>query len=83
MLDVRQPEEYRAARMAGSTLIPLDQLAQRLEELPRDRLIVAMCHSGNRSGVATALLTRAGFDAANLKGGITQWQKAGLPVERE
>jgi rhodanese-related sulfurtransferase len=82
MLDVRQPDEYREAHVGGSTLIPLDQLVQRLDELPRDRQIVAICRTGNRSGVATGMLRRAGFDAINLKGGIVQWQKRGLPVER-
>jgi rhodanese-related sulfurtransferase len=64
-------------------LIPLDQLALRLDELPKDREIVVVCRSGNRSGVATALLERAGFDAINLEGGMIAWQKEKLPLERE
>ena len=83
ILDVRQPDEYQAGHVTGSQLIPLDQLALRLDELPRDRPIVAVCRSGNRSGVATGMLKRAGFaDIANLKGGILAWQKQGLPVEQ-
>ena len=83
ILDVRQPDEYQAGHVPGSTLVPLDQLALRLDELPRDRPIVAMCRSGNRSGVAAGLLKRAGFtNVANLKGGMIAWQKQGLPVER-
>jgi rhodanese-related sulfurtransferase len=83
VLDVRQPNEYRQGRIKGSTLIPLDQLALRLDELPKDREIVVVCRSGNRSGVATALLERAGFDAINLEGGMIAWQKEKLPLERE
>lgn len=82
VLDVRTADEYNDAHLAGSMLIPLDQLALRLADLPHDRPIVALCRSGNRSGVATTLLQRAGFDAVNLAGGILQWQQQGLPVER-
>lgn len=81
VLDVRSPDEYRQAHVPDSTLLPLDQLALRLNELPSDRPIVALCCSGNRSGVATQLLTRAGYDAVNLKGGIIAWEKQGFPVE--
>jgi rhodanese-related sulfurtransferase len=52
LLDVREPQEYAEAHIAGSTLIPLGQLSLRLNELPQDRPIVAVCRSGNRSGVA-------------------------------
>ncbi len=82
VLDVRQPEEYRHGHVAESTLIPLDQLALRLDELPKDRPVVAVCRSGNRSNVATGILKRAGFDALNVKGGMLAWEQANLPVER-
>lgn len=82
VLDVRQPDEYQQGHVQGSLLIPLDQLALRLGELPNDRPIVALCRSGNRSSVATGILARAGFNAVNLKGGIIQWEKQGLPLER-
>lgn len=83
VLDVRQPEEYKEVHVAGSTLIPLPDLAMRLSEVPRDQTIVAICRSGNRSGVAMSMLARAGFhEVANLEGGIIAWQKQGLPVER-
>lgn len=82
LLDVREPAEFRESHIAGSQLLPLDQLPFRLGELPRDRPIIAICRSGNRSGVATTLLRRAGFDASNLRGGLLAWNKQGLPVER-
>jgi rhodanese-related sulfurtransferase len=83
LLDVREPAEYVEARVAGSTLIPLGQLATRVGELPRDLPIVAICRSGNRSGVALQLLQRAGFtDVRNLAGGIIAWSRNGLPLER-
>jgi rhodanese-related sulfurtransferase len=82
VLDVREPEEFAEARIAGSTLIPLGQLAIRAGEIPRDRPVVAVCRSGNRSGVATEMLRRAGFaDVRNMRGGMIAWARAGLPWE--
>jgi rhodanese-related sulfurtransferase len=83
LLDVREPVEWSAGRAPGAVLIPLGQLSARLAELPRDREIIAVCRSGNRSGVATGLLRRAGFSrAVNMAGGMVAWTKHGLPVER-
>lgn len=82
VLDVRNPDEYQEAHLSGSLLIPLDQLTQRLHELPHDLTLVVMCRSGRRSTLATEQLRAAGFDAMNLKGGILQWIQQALPVER-
>ncbi len=82
VVDVRQPDEYVSGHVAGSQLIPLDQLSARLDELSPDRPLVAVCRSGNRSQVATNLLQRAGYDAVNMKGGLLAWEKARLPLER-
>ncbi len=83
LLDVREPQEYTEAHIAGSTLIPLGQLSLRLNELPRDRPIVAVCRSGNRSGVAARLLVGAGFPPVqNLRGGVVAWARGGLPLQR-
>lgn len=83
LLDVREPSEYAEAHLKGSRLIPLDQLSLRLSELPQDQLVVAVCRSGNRSGVAADLLQRAGYtQVLNLKGGMLDWTRQGLPVQR-
>lgn len=83
VVDVREVEEYQQAHVAGSVLIPLGTLAQRLHELPTDRPLVVMCRSGNRSQVAARLLRNAGRrDVQNLTGGIIAWSKANLPVEQ-
>ncbi|PZQ88187.1 MAG: sulfurtransferase [Leifsonia xyli] len=82
IIDVRQPDEYEAARVAGATLIPLGELTGRLDELPADRTLYIMCHSGGRSAQATAFLEAQGIDAVNVAGGITAWAGAGLPVEQ-
>lgn len=82
IIDVRQPDEYEAAHVDGATLIPLGELTGRLGELPADRTLYIMCHSGGRSAQATAFLEAQGIDAVNVVGGITGWYGAGLPIER-
>lgn len=83
ILDVREPAEYAEGHIAGSTLIPLGQLAHRAASLPADRPIVAVCHSGSRSGMAQQMLKRAGFaDVLNLRGGMIAWAHSRLPIKR-
>ncbi len=82
ILDVRQPEEYREGHIDGSRLIPLGDLPARIKDLPRDRPIVCVCHSGNRSGRAARQLAAAGYAVINLRGGMSAWNRAGLPVKK-
>jgi rhodanese-related sulfurtransferase len=82
IVDVREPDEFTDARVAGAVNIPLGTLPARLAEVPRDRAVYVMCLSGGRSARATAYLTGEGIDAIDLEGGITNWYQSGLPVER-
>ena len=82
ILDVRQPNEYRAGHIKGAKLIPLDELGRRMKELPEDTEILCVCRSGSRSGAAVGQLGRAGFEAMNLRGGMIGWQRAGYPVKK-
>ncbi len=82
LLDVRQPDEYAQAHIPGAILIPLGELSRRIDELPRDREIICVCRSGNRSHSATRHLLSAGFQASNLSGGMIHWSHAGLPVKK-
>lgn len=82
ILDVREEDEVAYARIPGSLHIPLFELQSRLDEVPKDRLVVCQCASGGRSLGATAVLLRHGRDAANLTGGIMAWARAGLPIAR-
>lgn len=76
VLDVRNPEEIAICRIAGSTAIPLPELASRLGELEASASIVVHCKSGVRSAKAIDLLQAAGFSQLkNLKGGIIAWIK--------
>jgi len=83
MIDVREPGEYAAGHAPGTQLIPLGQLERRLSELAahKDKPVVLICRSGNRSGQAQEILAKAGFtQALNVEGGMNAWAKAGLPV---
>src|SRR3954468_10788973 len=74
VIDVREPFEYDIARIDTAQLIPLGELAERVDELPRDKQIVVMCKTGARSASATAFLRQQGFsNVYNLQGGITAW----------
>ncbi|MFN8610555.1 MAG: rhodanese-like domain-containing protein [Vulcanimicrobiota bacterium] len=79
VLDVRTPNEYRQAHIAGSQHIPLTQLKHRLNEVPGQ--VVVHCQSGYRSSMAASLLRQHGIVATDLAGGIAAWQAQGLPVQ--
>ena len=81
ILDVRQPEEWNEFHVPDSTLIPLGELATRVNELPKDQEIVIVCRSGNRSAQARDLLLGAGFtQVTSMAGGLNQWKAAGYPT---
>ena len=75
VLDVREPYEAEIASIDADQLIPVDQLAERLDELEAapDEEIVVHCRSGSRSAKATKLLRAKGYDASNLAGGVLAW----------
>jgi rhodanese-related sulfurtransferase len=79
LLDVREPEEWRVGRIADVVHTPLGDL--RPESVPRDRVVVAVRRSGNRSGTAAIqLAAAAGVDVRNMAGGMKAWAEAGLPI---
>jgi rhodanese-related sulfurtransferase len=80
LLDVREPDEWSAGHAPEAVLIPLGEVQARLDEIPTDRPIVAICRSGARSGRVTEALSAWGYDAVNLAGGMRAWAAAGLPV---
>ena len=82
VLDVRTQEEWNDFHAPGTTLIPLDELPRRLDELPRDREIVVVCRSGNRSQQGRDILLGAGFtQVTSMSGGLNEWRSAGYPTE--
>jgi rhodanese-related sulfurtransferase len=82
-VDVREPEEWEAGRIAGVAWIPFGQLAARASELPAGENVVLICRSGARSGYAAEALHAEGAKVANLAGGMKAWVAAGLPIEPE
>jgi len=94
LVDVREPEEFvgELGHIAGSQLLPLGELVERVEN-GEDRTtlfpgapgrpLLVICRSGNRSGKACALLGEAGLArATNLVGGMLEWNRADLPIDR-
>jgi rhodanese-related sulfurtransferase len=81
LIDVRQPHEREAGRIAGDRLIELSQLAAEAATVDRGRPVVFYCRSGARSAMAAEAFAQAGFDAHNLAGGLLEWEAGGLPLE--
>jgi glyoxylase-like metal-dependent hydrolase (beta-lactamase superfamily II) len=73
VLDVREPDEVAEWAIAGSVNVPLGQLADRIDAVPREREVVVICAAGGRSAVAAQVLADQGFEVANLRGGMAAW----------
>ena len=83
VLDVRGHAEWEAGHLPGVENIPVGYLAERLDEVPRDRPVVVHCQSGARSAIAASVLRARGLtNVVNLTGGFAEWQARGHPVER-
>ncbi len=82
ILDVRQPDEFRQARIKGAKLVPLTEIYKHLNELPKGREIVCVCATGSRSRSAAKILAKEGFTVFDLQGGMTAWRRAKLPVQK-
>lgn len=78
LLDVRTPQEHIQLRIPNSILIPLDELRYTFRSLPKDKVYIVYCRSGERSAFATYFLRHMGYEAYNLAGGIIAW-----PYEKE
>jgi len=84
IVDVRERDEFNGplGRIKGAICIPLGELPRRLDDLSRDRPVVAVCRSGARSAQASVLLAKSGFPrVANLAGGMLRWRGEGQPVD--
>src|SRR4051812_30754919 len=83
LLDVRNADEWEAGHAPTAQWIPLPELERARFKLRRNRRIVCVCRSGQRSARATEALQGWGFEAANMAGGMKDWAKSGLPVVRD
>jgi rhodanese-related sulfurtransferase len=82
LIDVRQPDEYEDGHVPGALLVPLGDLARRIDEVPSDREVLVICRSGGRSLKAAEIMAAAGRRPVNVAGGTLAWVEAGRAVAR-
>lgn len=83
LLDVRTPGEYERGHIEGALHIPVDELRNRLDELPKDKRLYVHCQSGLRSYVACCMLAQDGFSCANVAGGYVFYEAAHTDNEQK
>lgn len=83
VVDVREPHEYEAGRIAGTRHIELERLPSQAGTIDRDRPVIFHCRLGVRSIMAAQAFRAAGYDARSMAGGIQAWADEGRPLEPE
>jgi rhodanese-related sulfurtransferase len=83
LVDVREQHEWDAGRIAGARHIELERVASEAGSLDPGRPLLFYCRLGARSGMAANAFRRAGYDAYSMDGGLTEWDRRGLPLEPE
>ena len=81
LVDVRGTDELVVAKFPDAIHIPMAEIPVRLDELDRTRPIAVVCRSGERSADVTRYLNHVGFKARNVRGGLRQWIRSGLPLQ--
>ncbi|MBP2030009.1 rhodanese-related sulfurtransferase [Methanohalophilus levihalophilus] len=82
IIDVRTVQEYEAGHLINSTLIPVSEISERLDEIPKDEPLLVYCRSGRRSTTAAGILEENGFCVIyDVDGGFNDWVAAGYPYE--
>ena len=82
IIDVREDDEFAAAHVPGAQHIPLGQVVDRIDEVPRDGTVFVICARGGRSAKAVEHYRNQGIDAVNVAGGTLAWIDAGHPIDR-
>lgn len=82
VLDVREPYEWRQVHIPFALHIPMNDVPQRLTELPQTTAIVVICAHGSRSYDVAGYLIEQGYQASSLAGGINQWARAGGEIRQ-
>src|SRR5918996_2882931 len=83
LVDVREPHEWDAGRIAGARHIELERLAEEAGSLDRERPVLFYCRLGARSEMAAGAFRRAGYEADSMDGGLTEWDRREYPLEPE
>lgn len=83
LLDVRTPDEFAEGHVPGAVNVPVQVLAERLAQVPKDREVVVYCESGRRAARAATLLREQGYtQVTEMQGSMKAWREAQLPVQR-
>ena len=85
VLDIREGDDYASGHLPRARHIPLSQLSKRVDEIGkfREKPVLVTCRNGAKAGAASRLLKQAGFkNVFELRGGVSAWQQASLPVEK-
>lgn len=83
LIDVREQDEWDRGHAAGAHFVPMSRLGDLVDEVPKDRQVLVICHSGGRSARVTHSLVTAGYDAVNVAGGSSAWAGADGPLESD
>ncbi len=83
VIDVREPYEREAGRLAGTRHVPLVELSAQAATVERDRPVVFYCRVGARSDMAAQAFRAAGYEAYSLRGGLVRWDQEARPLEPE
>jgi len=83
LVDVREPHEWDAGRIAGARHIAIARLTSEAGSLDRERPVLFYCRVGARSGMAAQAFRAAGYDAYSVAGGLVEWSRRGHPLEPE
>ena len=84
LIDVREDDEFTAARVPGAQHIPLGEVVERIDEVPTDGgTVYVICARGGRSAKAVEHFRAQGIDAVNVAGGTLAWIDAGLPIDAD
>ena len=83
LLDVREDDEWQAGHAPAAHHLALGRVPAEHDTLPKDADIVVICRAGGRSEQASVALRNAGYEAANIAGGMRAWAAAGLPVAKD
>ena len=81
VIDVREPDEYAAGHVRDAVLMPMGEVATRLDELDNTGPVYVICATGNRSATVTDFLLRAGFEAYSVAGGTNGWARLGKALD--
>ncbi len=81
LVDIREPDEHATGVAAGAKLIPMRQLSRRMAELPRDRPVLLICNTQNRSRATYDVLLERGYtNVRYVNGGMSEWAQRGWPI---